>query len=110
MAAANGYVEVALYILSKSCKVDIQDIDGWTPLHAAAFWGEVDIIELLGAHGADFKIRTFSGERPTGTHFSDLPITFISKKFIQILVVVQSYAVACSSNIMTDSAKPYDYN
>ncbi|KAL5257014.1 hypothetical protein ACHWQZ_G012067 [Mnemiopsis leidyi] len=64
VAAANGYVEVALYILSKSCKVDIQDIDGWTPLHAAAFWGEVDIIELLGAHGADFKIRTFSGERP----------------------------------------------
>ena len=66
MAAANGYVEVALYILSKSGKVDIQDIDGWTPLHAAAFWDEVDIIELLGAHGADFKIRTFSGERPAG--------------------------------------------
>jgi len=64
VAAANGYVEVALYILSKSGKVDIQDIDGWTPLHAAAFWDEVDIIELLGAHGADFKIRTFSGERP----------------------------------------------
>lgn len=71
MAAANGYVEVALYILSKSCKVDIQDIDGWTPLHAAAFWGEVDIIELLGAHGADFKIRTFSGERPVGMYVEE---------------------------------------
>ena len=77
MAAANGYVEVALYILSKSCKVDIQDIDGWTPLHAAAFWGEVDIIELLGAHGADFKIRTFSGERPAGMFIGVPGILFI---------------------------------
>ena len=68
VAAANGYVEVALYLLSKNCKVDIQDIDGWTPLHAAAFWEEVDLIELLGAHGADFKLRTFSGELPSGLY------------------------------------------
>ena len=66
MAAANGYVEVALYLLSKSCKVDVQDIDGWSPLHAASFWEEVDIIELLAAHGANFKLRTFCGELPSG--------------------------------------------
>lgn len=65
VAAANGYVEVALFLLSKLATVDAPDIDGWTPLHAAAFWGEVDIIELLAAHDANFKMRTFCGELPS---------------------------------------------
>ena len=48
-------------MLDMSCKVDVPDRDGWTALHAAAFWENVDIIELLAAHGANFKLRTFCG-------------------------------------------------
>lgn len=77
VAAANGYVEVALYLLSKNIKVDTQDIDGWTPLHAAAFWEEVDLIELLAAHAADFKIKTLCGE---------LPIDLVEDAGVRLLV------------------------
>lgn len=37
------------------CRVDVdcRDIDGWTPLHAAAHWGQEEVCTLLADHMCD---------------------------------------------------------
>ena len=42
VAAANGYVRVAEYLLEE-CHVstEVADEDGWQPIHAAAAWQHV---------------------------------------------------------------------
>jgi protein phosphatase 1 regulatory subunit 12A len=39
-----------------------QDIDGWTPLHAASHWGQREAIELLCDHDADLEVKNFVGQ------------------------------------------------
>lgn len=41
IAAANGYIQAAELLLEQGARVDIRDIDGWLPLHAAACWRRV---------------------------------------------------------------------
>lgn len=41
IAGANGYLRAAELLLDHGVRVDIKDWDGWEPLHAAAFWGQV---------------------------------------------------------------------
>lgn len=36
--------------------LNIQDNDGWTPLHAAARWAQPEAIEALVENGADIHI------------------------------------------------------
>jgi protein phosphatase 1 regulatory subunit 16A len=38
IASANGYQTVVDYLLQQHVSINLQDADGWTPLHAAAFW------------------------------------------------------------------------
>ena len=38
IASANGYQSVVKYLLDQHVSLNLQDADGWTPLHAAAFW------------------------------------------------------------------------
>ena len=38
IASANGYQTVVEYLLHQGVSINLQDGDGWTPLHAAAFW------------------------------------------------------------------------
>lgn len=38
IASANGYHSVVAYLLKQRVSINLQDGDGWTPLHAAAFW------------------------------------------------------------------------
>ncbi|TKS73537.1 Protein phosphatase 1 regulatory subunit 12C [Collichthys lucidus] len=40
VAAAKGYIEVLKVLLQCAVDVDSRDTDGWTPLHAAAHWGQ----------------------------------------------------------------------
>ena len=40
-AAANGYVQVAEFLLEHHVSLDVQDDDSWQPIHAAACWGHV---------------------------------------------------------------------
>lgn len=39
--SANGYLSVAELLLENKAQVEVKDLDGWTPLHAAACWGQV---------------------------------------------------------------------
>jgi protein phosphatase 1 regulatory subunit 16A len=41
IAAANGFYQVADLLLMHGAKVNLQDNDGWTPLHGASCWGQV---------------------------------------------------------------------
>ena len=41
IAAANAYVEVLEFLLDNDAEVDVEDKDGWKPIHAAACWGNV---------------------------------------------------------------------
>lgn len=41
IAGANGYLRAAELLLDHGVRVDVKDWDGWEPLHAAAFWGQV---------------------------------------------------------------------
>ena len=39
-------------------EVDPRDDDGWTPLHAAVYWGCMDAAELLILSGANIFLKT----------------------------------------------------
>ena len=41
IAAANAYEEVLEFLLDNEADVDVEDKDGWRPIHAAACWGNV---------------------------------------------------------------------
>ncbi|XP_014811587.1 PREDICTED: protein phosphatase 1 regulatory subunit 16A [Calidris pugnax] len=64
IAAANGYTEAAELLLEHRASTHVGDEDGWQPLHAAACWGQVPLVELLVAHGADLDGRSVLDETP----------------------------------------------
>lgn len=41
IAAANGFSEAAALLLQHRASLSAKDQDGWEPLHAAAYWGQV---------------------------------------------------------------------
>lgn len=49
VAAANGYCSVVEFLLDHGAKVDVVDNDHWQPIHAAACWGQVRVIEYYCA-------------------------------------------------------------
>ncbi|CAG5135918.1 unnamed protein product [Candidula unifasciata] len=64
VAAANGYMEVAEFLLDHHVSVDSRDNESWQPIHAAAYWGQLEILELLVQNGADLDAKTKNGETP----------------------------------------------
>ncbi|GMT14319.1 hypothetical protein PFISCL1PPCAC_5616 [Pristionchus fissidentatus] len=65
VAAAKGYTKVVEMLIRAGVDVNSVDFDGWTPLHAAAHWGEKNSQEccriLLNA-GATVDAVTLSGQ------------------------------------------------
>ncbi|XP_069113992.1 protein phosphatase 1 regulatory subunit 16A-like isoform X2 [Argopecten irradians] len=64
IAAANGYMHVAEFLLDHHVSVDMRDRDSWQPIHAAACWLQPEMIELLVRNGADIDSKTKNGETP----------------------------------------------
>ncbi|KAK2842363.1 hypothetical protein Q5P01_012563 [Channa striata] len=64
VAAAKGYIEVLKVLLQCGVDVDSRDIDGWTPLHAAAHWGQEEVCTLLADHMCDMTAVNNVGQTP----------------------------------------------
>ncbi|XP_076449866.1 protein phosphatase 1 regulatory subunit 16A-like [Babylonia areolata] len=64
IASANGYIEVVDFLLNNHVCVDTRDKDSWQAVHAAAYWAQQEILELLVDSGADLDAKTKSGETP----------------------------------------------
>ncbi|KAM6937402.1 protein phosphatase 1 regulatory subunit 12A isoform 4-T4 [Xenentodon cancila] len=64
VAAAKGYIEVLKVLLQCGVDVDCRDIDGWTPLHAAAHWGQEEVCSLLADNMCDMAAVNNVGQTP----------------------------------------------
>ena len=51
IAAANGFGEAAALLLAQRASLSTKDRDGWEPLHAAAYWGQVSACGAVGPGG-----------------------------------------------------------
>lgn len=59
VASAKGYIRVMSMLVQGGVDLNSQDIDGWTPLHAAAHWGQREACQLLCENMADMEIRNY---------------------------------------------------
>lgn len=64
VAAANGYYDVAAFLLRCGVSPLARDNDLWQPVHAAACWAQPDLVELLCEYGGDINSKTGNGETP----------------------------------------------
>lgn len=62
LAASLGLSQFCSALLSSGAHVDIQDKNGYSPLHFAALHGNEDIISDLLRHNAEPSIRTYFGQ------------------------------------------------
>ncbi|KAL3882574.1 hypothetical protein ACJMK2_028907 [Sinanodonta woodiana] len=62
VAAAKGYIKVINILLQAGVDVSAKDYDDWTPLHAAAHWGQEEVCKLLAEHMCDFDAKNKAGQ------------------------------------------------
>jgi ankyrin repeat protein len=65
-------VETARYLLEHGADVNAVGEFGWTPLHAAAYQGLTDVIELLVSKGAKLEAKDKLGQTPLSIALSVL--------------------------------------
>ncbi|XP_055888711.1 protein phosphatase 1 regulatory subunit 12C-like isoform X12 [Biomphalaria glabrata] len=61
VAAAKGYLKVMSLLLEAGVDVNAEDFDGWTPLHAAAHWGQEEACKLLVENMCDMEHKNKAG-------------------------------------------------
>jgi ankyrin repeat protein len=61
-AAAHGYMDALVFLISKGIDVNVTNQSGETPLHQAAVRGYADVVSLLLARGAYVYIRDNAGK------------------------------------------------
>ena len=49
-------------VIQCGAAVNVQDHDGWTPLHAAAHWGQREACELLCENYANMDVKNYVGQ------------------------------------------------
>ena len=47
------------FFLKGQADVDVQDHDGWTPLHAAAHWGQKEAAEMLVENFCNMDVKNY---------------------------------------------------
>lgn len=72
MAASKGYTSIVSSLLDDEVlrvqtDIDAVDHEHWTPLAAACYWQQQDLVQLLLSHCADVYFKT-----PTGQTLEDL--------------------------------------
>ena len=66
--------------LAGGADVNAKNVDGWTPLHEAAFGGRKEIVELLISNGAHVNAKTKNDQTPL-----DFAIRFKRTKTAELL-------------------------
>eukprot|EP00466_Bigelowiella_natans_P017549 jgi/Bigna1/54428/estExt_Genewise1Plus.C_330112 len=64
LASDHGFEGLAKLLLEKKASVNLQDDDGYTPLHYAVVCERLSLIQLLLEHGADPNIENHDGKTP----------------------------------------------
>lgn len=59
-AVVAGHYEVAKYLIEAGCDINVQDSDGWTPLHCAASCNNLQLVKLLIENGGLIYATTTS--------------------------------------------------
>ena len=55
---------IVTLLVNRGADVNARQHGGWTPLHAAAFNGDLPMTEYLVAHGADASVKSDDGKTP----------------------------------------------
>jgi ankyrin repeat protein len=63
-ALAERYFQLAQLLHRNGSSVDPRGIYGKTPLHSAAFYGDLEMVQILQDYGADVKAQTGSDSTP----------------------------------------------
>ena len=50
--------------LDNHVSTEVVDDDMWQPIHAAACWGHLEVVEMLAQNGANISAKTKNGETP----------------------------------------------
>lgn len=50
---------LTLNLFAANPDVNIQDLDGWTALHAAAHWGQKEAAQLLADHFCNMDVKNY---------------------------------------------------
>ena len=82
LAARSGYHDTTLALIKAGAPVNHQQVDGSTPLHAASFYGQQEIVEMLLEYGADPAIKNKFGSTPV-EEAHDENIKEVFKKFTE---------------------------
>lgn len=64
VSASQLFILTFRMLLNMKVDVDAEDDDGWTPLHAAIYWRDMEGAELLVSHGADLNMTTNAVSSP----------------------------------------------
>jgi ankyrin repeat protein len=63
-AAFNGDVAEVQWLVAEGVDVNVEDEDGWRPLHLAAFSGHVEVVTTLAELGAAVNAAAADGRKP----------------------------------------------
>ncbi|XP_021366811.1 protein phosphatase 1 regulatory subunit 12A-like isoform X11 [Mizuhopecten yessoensis] len=62
VACAKGYMKVISVLMQAGSDINAKDCDGWTPLHAAAHWGQEEACKVLAEHMCDMETKNNAGQ------------------------------------------------
>jgi FOG: Ankyrin repeat len=86
------YCSVCSVLLQGGANLNSQDFDGWTPLHAAAHWGQKEACEMLVEEFCDMDMKNYVVGNCQFINFGKMfvcPINIVTvhKVYTRLLVV-----------------------
>ena len=61
IAARNGHSNICVYLINKGLNVNDIQSSGSTPLHGAAYYGQINVVKILMVYGAQTNIKNKYG-------------------------------------------------